>query len=126
VRKRKLDWKRYNHFRKHDVKIAIKDVSDIIVEEKTPYKIREPGTRGRPPANPKAIAMFVFIMGLLNKSYRETYAYILASPNLWRTDEFGKIPHPNTVNDHVKDIPERYMDRIIKRQSRRLKKGDEQ
>ena len=121
--KRKRDWKRYNHFRKYEVKKAIENVARIIAEEKPPYKVRETGTRGRPPANPRAMAMFVFIMGLLNKSYRETYAYIIANPTLWRADLFGKAPAPNTVNDHVKDIPERYMDRIIKRQSRRLKKG---
>ena len=122
--RRKRDWKRYNHFRKYEVKKAIGDVATIIAEENPPYKVRESGTRGRPPANPRAIAMFVFIMGLLNKSYRETYAYIIANSSLWRNELFGKVPSPNTVNDHVKDIPERYMDRIIKRQSRRLKKGD--
>jgi hypothetical protein len=108
------------------VKKAISDVATIIAEENPPYKVRKSGTRGRPPANPRAIAMFVFIMGLLNKSYRETYAYIIANSSLWRNDLFGKVPSPNTVNDHVKNIPERYMDRIIKRQSRRLKKGDVQ
>lgn len=123
---RKRDWKRYNHLRKYEVKKAIGDVATIIAKEKPPYRVREPGTRGRPPANPRAIAMFVFIMGLLNKSYRETHAYIIANSTLWRKDMFGKVPAPNTVNDHVKDIPERYMDRIIKRQSRRLKKGDGQ
>lgn len=124
--RRRRDWKRYNHFRKYEVKEAIGDVATIIAEEKPPYKVREPSTRGRPPANPRAIAMFVFIMGLLNKSYRETYAYIIANPTLWRKELFGKVPAPNTVNDHLKDVPERYMDRIIKRQSRRLKKGDGQ
>lgn len=124
--RRKRDWKRYNHFRKYEVKKAIEDVAAIIAEEKPPYKVREASTRGRPPANPRAIAMFVFIMGLLNKSYRETYAYIIANPTLWRKDLFGKVPAPNTVNDHVKDVPERYIDRIIKRQSCRLKKGDGQ
>lgn len=124
VRNRKFDWKRYNHFRKHDVKQAIVDVTTIVAEEKAPYAVREANTRGRPPANPRAIAMFFLIMGMLDKSYRETYAYIDANPNLWREDLFGMVPHYNTVNDHTKDIPERYMNRIIKQQSKRLKKGD--
>ena len=98
----------------------------IIAEEKPPYKVRQPDTRERPPKNPRAIAMFVFIMGLLSKSYRETYAYIIVNPTLWREDMFGTVSAPTTVNDHVKDIPERYMDRIIKRQPCRLKKGDGQ
>lgn len=123
---RKRDWKRYNHFRKYEVKEAIRDIVEIIAEEKPPYKVREPCTRGRPPANPGAIVMFMFIKELLDKSYRETHAYIIANPSLWREDLFGKLPAPNTVNDHVKEIPERYMDRIIRRQSRRLKKGDVQ
>ena len=121
--RRKRDWQRYNHFRKYEVKKAVEDVATIIAEEKPPYKVRESGTRGRPPVNPKAVAMFIFIMGLLAKSYRETYAYIIANPTLWRGDLFGKVPAANTANQHASDIPERYMDRIIKRQSRRLKKG---
>ena len=121
--RRKRDWQRYNHFRKYEVKEAVENVATIIAEEKPPYKVRESGTRGRPPANPRAIAMFVFLMGLLNKSYRETYAFIIANASLWREELFGKVPAPNTVNEHVKNIPERYMNRIIKHQSRRLKKG---
>jgi len=122
---RKRDWKRYNHFRKIEIGKAVEDSAQIIAEEKPPYKVRSPHTRGRPPANPKAIAMFVVIMGLLNKSYRETYSYIIVSPALWRDNIFGKVPAPNTVNEHIKDIPERYLDRLLKHQSRRLKKGDE-
>jgi hypothetical protein len=124
--RRKRDWKRYNHFRKIDVGSAIESLAQLIVKEKPPYKVRPSGTRGRPPANPRAIAMFTVIMGILNKSYRETYSYIFANPTLWREDFFGKIPAPNTVNDHIMDIPERYLDRLLKQQSRRLKKGNEQ
>lgn len=123
---RKRDWKRYNHFRKIEVGKAIEELAQLIVKEKPPYKVRPSGTRGRPPANPRAIAMFVVIMGIFNKSYRETYSYIFTNPTLWREDFFGKIPAPNTVNDHIKNIPERYLDRLLKRQSRRLKKGNEQ
>jgi len=121
--RRKRDWKRYNHFRKYEVTKAIHDIAIIIGKEKEPYKVRAPGTRGRPPANPRAIAMFHFIKALLNKSYRETYAYIIANPTLWRTDLFGAVPAPNTANEHAKDIPEWYMDRIIRHQSRKLKRA---
>jgi len=124
--RRKRDWKRYNHFRKIDVGRAIEGLVQLILKEKPPYKVRPSGTRGRPPANPRAIAMFAIIMGILNKSYRETYSYIFANPSLWSVDLLGKIPAPNTVNDHITDIPERYLDRLLKQQSRRLKKGSEQ
>ena len=122
--RRKRDWKRYNHFRKWEIQEAIDDLAEIIAKEEPPYKVREPGTRGRPPANPRAIAMFVCIKELLGKSYRDTYAYIISNPSLWRKDLFGKVPAWNTVNDHIKDIPEEYMNRIIKCQSQRLKKSD--
>lgn len=122
--RRKRDWTRYNHFRKFEIQKAIRDIAQIVFEEKPPYKVRERGTRGRPPANPKAIAMFVFVMVIMNKSYRDTYAYLIGNSSLWREDLFGKVPAPNTVNDHIRDIPEGYIDRIIRRQSKRLKKGE--
>ncbi len=72
------------------------------------------GTVGRPPADPKAIVACLLIRAVFGLSYRDTYSFLASSGDYREVLGIKRLPGYNTVQEHCKDVPEKYLDGLIR------------
>jgi len=76
--------------------------------------VRAEGTVGRPPADPRAIAVCLLIRAIFGYSYRSTYSFLASSKDYREACGMTHLPGYNTIQEHCKDIPEKYLDGLIR------------
>ena len=86
-----------------------------------PYEVREEGTVGRPPADPRSIVICLLIRAIFGLSYRSVYSLLASSREYRRMCGIDEhLPGYNTVQEHASDVPERYLDGLIRLLSERI------
>jgi len=102
----------YRDFRRREYVFIIGKIRKLVNEIPPPYKIREEGTRGRPPSNPRYILTAILIRALFSLSYDDTYCLliILNSAGLLK---MKKVPAATTIQGLVYKIPVSFIRRII-------------
>lgn len=76
---------------------------------------------GRPPADPRLIVICLIIRAIFGLSYRSVYSLLASSREYRRMCGIDHhLPSYNTVQEHVKDVPERYLDQLVKETSERI------
>jgi hypothetical protein len=70
-----------------------------------PYQVKADGSVGRPPADLRAIFGF---------SYRSTYSFLASSREYREACGINDLPGYNTIQEHCKDVPEKYLDGLIR------------
>src|SRR6202022_1514482 len=79
------------------------------------YQVRADGTIGRPPADPRAIVVCLLIRAIFGYSYRSVYSFLASSRDYREACGIKQhLPGYNTVQEHCKDVPEKYLDDLIR------------
>jgi hypothetical protein len=79
-----------------------------------PYQVKADGTVGRPPADPRAIVVCLLIRAIFGYSYRSTYSFLASSRDYREACGIKHLPGYNTVQEHCTDVPEKYLDKLIR------------
>jgi len=79
--------------------------------------VKEQGTVGRPPADPRAVAICLIIRAIFRLSYRSVYSLLASSSEYRGICRIKHLPAYNTVQEHVKDVSEGYLNRLVKQTS---------
>jgi hypothetical protein len=116
------DYARYRDFLRRGLVSFYTKLSRLVDETPQPYTVRDPHTRGNPPANPRDIVRFLLVRAFEGWSYDHVYAVLGAYTGLPGILGFTRVPHPNTVLGNQDRIPERYWEDLIQRLSVRLNK----
>ena len=105
-------WGRYKRQRKGRFRRAICGMKRQLESKPDPYKVKDPGTVGRPPVPPKTILICVLVKVLLGLSYIDTESFLN-----WVVGEthclIDKVPGANTIQEHMKDIPVEYLEEML-------------
>ncbi|MCX8174296.1 MAG: transposase, partial [Thermoplasmata archaeon] len=105
-------WTRYKNLRAYRFVRVIYNIRQRLEKREDPYTAKPPGTVGRPPIPPKVILICILIKVLLDLSYIDTEGFLH-----WvcgnRRFLLEKVPDANTIQEHVKDIPEKYLEEMI-------------
>ncbi len=72
------------------------------------------GTVGRPPADPRVIVVCLLIRAIFWLSYRDTYSFLASSRDYREACGIKHLPGYNTTQEHCKDVPEKYLDGLIR------------
>lgn len=78
-----------------------------------PYKMHEPGTRGRPAVPPKEIVICLVLKVLFVMSYNDISAFLTLLCGNCKVPLLKNVPAANTIQEHVKDVPKKYLDAVI-------------
>lgn len=84
-----------------------------------PYKMHEPGTRGRPAIPPKDVVMCFVMKTMFAISYNDVSSFLMWLCGEFKTPLLKNVPAANTIQEHVKDIPKEYLDAVISELLRR-------
>lgn len=106
-------WKRYKGQRRWKYTRCILDVKRSLVDKPDPYTVRPSNTVGRPPANPKDILIFLMFKQLFCLSYIDTESFLLwvCGEKTWLMES---VPDANTAQEHISDIPLKYLEDMLK------------
>ena len=116
-RKRNRDWKRYNGFRKDEYGLTLPILAEAVYSTPPPYKVKKRGTVGRPPADPRAVAICLLIRAIFRLSYRSVYSLLASSSEYIGICRIRHLPAYNTVQEYVKDVGEGYLNELVKQTS---------
>jgi len=108
------DWKIYNEARKHETGEVLASLVGIVMEKRAPYRVRAPGTRGRPPENPRYVVIVLLVKVLFNHSYRDVYSFLNSGRANIAILGMDHVPHYNTVQAHSHQISEIYINSLFK------------
>ena len=74
------------------------------------------GTVGRPPADSRAIVVCLLIRAIFGFSYRSVYSFLASSRDYREACGIKEdhLPGYNTIQEHCKDVPEKYLDGLIR------------
>ena len=75
------------------------------------------GTVGRPPADSRAIVICLIIRAIFRLSYRSVYSLLASSSEYRGICRIKHLPAYNTVQEHVKDVSEGYLNELVKQTS---------
>jgi len=76
--------------------------------------VKAEGTVGRPPAEPRAIAVCLLIRAIFGLSYRSTYSFLASSRDYREACGIARLPGYNTAQEHCRDVPEKYLDGLVR------------
>mgnify|MGYP001038799076 FL=1 len=79
--------------------------------------MKEQGTLGRPPADPRAIVICLLIRAIFRLSYRSVYSLLASSSEYRGICRIEHLPAYNTVQEHVKNVGESYLNELVKQTS---------
>jgi transposase len=83
--------------------------------------VREKGAVGRPPADPRSISICLIVRAIFGLSYRSVRSFLASSKDYRRMCGLtNKLPGYNTIQEHAKDVPETYLDHLIRLTSERI------
>lgn len=109
-------WKRYKRQRRFRYQRAIANIKQRLKAFPNPYETKKtisPEIPGRKPVPPKTILTCVMFKEFFDLSYINTESFLR-----WITQGhpylIGKVPAANTIQEHVQDIPLRYLEEILK------------
>jgi transposase len=107
--------KGYNAFRKNEHSLILPIIALAVSSSEPPYHAKPEGTVGGPPADPKAIVVCLLIRAIFGYSYRSVYSFLASSREYREVCGIAKrLPGCNTIQEHCKDVPERYLDGLIR------------
>jgi len=75
--------------------------------------VKEQGTVGRPPADPRTVAICLLIRAIFRLSYRSVYSLLASSSKYRSICRIKHLPAYNTVQEHVKDVSEGYLNELV-------------
>jgi len=75
--------------------------------------VKEQGTVGRPPADPRTVAICLLIRAIFRLSYRSVYSLLASSSKYRSICRIKHLPAYNTVQEHVKDVSESYLNELV-------------
>ena len=106
-------WRRYKGQRKWKYTRCILDMKRSLADKPDPYTVRSPNTVGRPPANPKDILIFLMFKQLFCLSYIDTESFLLwvCGEKTWLMET---VPDANTAQEHISNIPLKYLEAMLK------------
>ncbi|MGI0129859.1 MAG: transposase [Thermoplasmata archaeon] len=116
---RRLDWARYRRFLRHGWKPLLALLRRLVRDLPTPYSVRPPGTRGRPPTDPRDVVRFLLLRTLEGWSYDEVHATLDACPEFRRRLGFRHLPAAPTVAALSARVPPTYLERLVAELARR-------
>lgn len=119
-RYRRIDWARYRRFLRHRWKALFALLRHLVRGTPSPYSVRPPHTRGRPPTDPRDVLRFLLLRALEGWSYDETHATLAACPDLRRQLGFRRLPAAPTVAALAPRIPPPHLERLIATLARRI------
>lgn len=84
--------------------------------------VKEKGTVGRPPADPRQIAICLIIRAVFGLSYRSVYSLLAGCRDYREICSLEDVPGYNTIQEHAKDIREGYLEELVRQTSSRIMK----
>jgi hypothetical protein len=85
--------------------------------------VKEKDSVGRPPADPRHIAICLIIKVVFGLSYRSVYSLLSGCRDYREVCRVKRVPGYNTVQGHVRDVGEGYLDGIVRLTSSRIMKA---
>jgi Transposase DDE domain len=83
------------------------------------YRIRPPGTPGRPPTDPREVVRCLLFRSLHRCSFDQAHARLLAFPDVARTLGVRRLPAAPTVAALAVRVPPPYLERLLGQLARR-------
>ena len=79
--------------------------------------MKEQGTVGRPPADPRTVAICHLIRAIFRLSYRSIYSLLSFNIEYREICRIRHLPAYNTIQEHAKDLSEGYLNELVKQTS---------
>jgi hypothetical protein len=86
----------------------------VVGSSEPPYQVKGDGTVGRPPADPRGIVVCLLIRAIFGLSYRSTYSFLASSREYREACGIRHLPGYNTMQEHCRDVPEKYLGGLIR------------
>lgn len=122
MRRRKKYQKKYRKFLRNGLGKVLVTMGETIDNSPPHFKVKPPGTRGRPPTPPKDVVRFLLLRSLFFWSYDSIYALLNVSTCITKALGFEKIPAPTTVQGLVDKVPRSYMEELIRALASRIRR----
>jgi transposase len=114
------NWTRYRRFLRHGLRRTLELLADLVRDSPPPFQVRPPGTRGRPPTDPRDVARFLLFRTLERASFDTAHALLTALPGLTRLLGFRKVPAASTAAQLVARVPATYLEALLRALAERL------
>lgn len=119
-RRRRIDWARYRRFLRHSWLRTLPLLRHLVRSSPAPYRVRRPGTPGRPPTLPRDVVRVLLLRALGTWSYDEVHALLVALPALARALGLRRVPAASTVAAWASHVPPEYLVDLLGRLARRI------
>ncbi len=117
------NYQRHRQFLRHGWLLLFPLLRSVVHEAPPPFRVKAPGTPGRPPTDPKDVLRFLLLKNLQGWSYDETHATLEVLPELRRLLGFRQLPAASTVVGLVRKVPIGYLEDLVGRLAVRLANG---
>jgi transposase len=124
-RHRRIDWARYRRFLREGWSDVLRVLADLVRDLPPPYRVRPPGTPGRPPTDPKDVVRCLLLRALEGWSFDEVHATLCALPQLARRLRCRRIPAAPTVAALAPRVSVEYLQTLLARLAQRLVRARE-
>lgn len=119
-RARRIDWGRYRQFLRRSWSRVLPLLRQLVHSAPPPYRVRPPGTPGRPPTPPRDVVRCLLLRALGSWSYDEVQALLTALPSLARAVGLRHVPAASTVAAWAPRVPPEYLTALVGRLARQI------
>lgn len=117
------NYQRHRQFLRHGWLLLFPLLRTVVNEAPPPFRVKAPGTPGRPPTDPRDVLRFLLLKNLEGWSYDETHATLEVLPELRRLLGFRKLSSASAVVGLVHKVPIGYLEDRVGSLALRLANG---
>jgi hypothetical protein len=114
------NWQVYGVYRKDEEALFLEKAKELVWSLPPPYEENE---TGRPPYNPRGMAMIALLRMKFKKDHRSMEAHLRARRDLLEIMELDDAPSKSTMNLSLKRMPEPYLKKMNSMLTKPFKKG---
>lgn len=103
------NWQAYDLYRKDEEALFLEKAKKVVWSLPPPYEEKH---TGRPPYNPRGMAMIALLKMKSKKDYRSLESHLRARRDLLEIMELDEAPSKSTIHLSLKKIPESYLKRL--------------
>ncbi len=116
----KRDWQAYDLYRKDEEALFLEKARELIWSLPPPYEEKQ---TGRPPYNPRSMAMIALLKMKFKKDYRSLESHLRARRDLLEIIGLNEAPSKSSIHLSLKRMPESYLKRLNSILTQPFKRG---
>lgn len=116
----KRDWQVYGLYRKDEETLFLEKARELVWSLSPPYEEKQ---TGRPPYNPRGMAMVALLKMKFKKDYRSLESHLRARRDLLEIMGLDEAPSKSSIHLSLKRMPEPYLKKLNSILTQPFKKG---